>query len=233
MGLDVAGAFYRQALRLRYFTKIGRETRRMPSDTHRRRGASTMTSLRNLAGAVLFGLAFAMTGMAGSAVAKEQILTEDSITRFLASFSEMRAIAIGEGLRTGMDSEAAKNPIGAVLKAIKSSKLKTESEKIAIAHGFANLTDWTRTGRSIAQAYLFITVGPAHGIARDTIEKNKDAALNQLEKFGLLNATSKQKLKENIDSLEDQLSREPPPENVAAVKKMKGDIDAAVKFGVD
>jgi hypothetical protein len=192
-----------------------------------------MESLKNLIGGVLFGLALAFSGAIGSAAAKERLLTEDSVSRFLASFSEMRMIAMSEGLKAGADSEAAKNPLGAVLKAIKSSKLKTEAGKIAAAHGFTDLNDWAGAGRSVAQAYLFITVGPGHGIARDTLEKNKDAAISQLEKLGLLSAKSKERLKENLDSLEDRLAREPPPENVAIVKKMKGDIDAAVKFGVN
>ena len=160
-------------------------------------------------------------------------MTEDSVTRFLASFGEMRDIAISEGLKTGADSEAAKNPLGAVLKAIRSSKLKAGAEKIAKDHGFADLKDWGMTGRSVAQAYIFITVGPSQGMAKDAVAQNKDNAIKQLEKLGLLNEASKQKLKENLDSLEDQLSREPPAGNVAVVKKMKADIDAAVKFGVD
>ena len=192
-----------------------------------------MGGFKNLTGGVLFGLALAFSGATGSAAAKEQLLTEDSVSRFLASFSEMRMIAMSEGLKTGADSEAAKNPLGAVLKAIKSSKMKAQAGKIAAAHGFADLKDWTGAGRSIAQAYLFITVGPGHGIARDTLEKNKDAAISQLEKYGLLSAKSKEKLKENLDSLEDRLAREPPPENVAIVKKMKAGIDAAVKSGVN
>ena len=192
-----------------------------------------MGGLRNLIGGILLGLAFATLLAGGPASAKETILTEDSVSRFLASFGEMRDIAIAEGLKTGADSEAAKNPLGAVLKAIKSSKLKADAEKIAKAHGFADLKDWGVTGKAVAQAYLFITVGPARGTARAAVEQNKDNAIKQLEKLGLLNEASKQKLKENLDNLEDQLSREPPAENVAIVKKMKPDIDAAVKFGVD
>ncbi len=192
-----------------------------------------MGGLRHLAGGILLGLTLAVFAAGGTAAAKQQLLTEDSVSRFLASFGEMRDIAIAEGLKTGADSEAAKNPLGAVLKAIKSSKLKTDAEKIAVTHGFADLKDWGGTGRSIAHAYLFITTGPARGIARETLNQNKDAAIKQLEKLGLLNETSKQKLKENLDSLEDQLASEPPPENVAVVKKMKPDIDAAVKLGVN
>src|SRR5262249_42553742 len=192
----------------RYLTKINSdEVVPFLLDTHRKKGASSMCSLKNLIGGVLFGLALAFSGVIDAAAAKEQVLTEDSVSRFLASFSEMRMIAITEGLKTGADSEAAKNPLGAVLKAIKSSKLKTEAGKIAAAHGFADLKDWAGAGRSITQAYLFITAGPAHGIARDTLEKNKDAAIIQLEKLGLLSAKSKERLKENLDSLEDQLAR--------------------------
>ena len=192
-----------------------------------------MGGLKNLIGGILLGLAFAALAAGGAALAKEQPLTEDSVSRFLACFGEMRDIAIAEGLKTGADSEAAKNPLGAVLKAIKSSKLKANAEKIAAAHGFADLKDWGTTGRSIAHAYIFIATGAARGIAKDTLEQNKDAAIKQLEKLGLLNEASKKKLKENLDSVEDQLASEPPPENVAIVKKMKPDIDAAVKFGVN
>jgi hypothetical protein len=190
-----------------------------------------MGGLRNLICGVLFGLALAVTPAIGSATAKDMALTQDNVTRFLASFAEMRDIAIAEGLRTGTDSDAAKNPLGAVLKAIKSSKLKTDAEKIAVAHGFADLKEWAGTGGAIAQSYLFITTGPARGIARETLEKNKDAAISQLQKLGLVNANNKQKLKDNLDSVTDKLAKEPPPENVAVVKQMMPDIEAAVKIG--
>jgi hypothetical protein len=95
------------------------------------------------------------------------------------------------------------------------------------------LKDWGTTGKAVAQAYVFITVGPARGVARDTLEQNKKAAISQLEKLGLVNANNKQKLTERLDKLEDDLSREPPPENVAIVKKMKPDIEAAVKIGAE
>ncbi|MGO9543929.1 MAG: hypothetical protein ACLPPF_03945 [Rhodomicrobium sp.] len=192
-----------------------------------------MGGFRNLIGGILLGLALAGFAASGPASAKETVLTEDSVSRFLASFAEMRVLAIGEGLRTGMDPQAQKNPLGAVLKAIRKTKLKAEAEKIAVAHGFASLPDWARTGGAIAQAYLYVTVGPARGIARDTLEQNKDSAIKQLEKLGILTESSKQKLKENLDSLEDRLSREPPAENTAVVKKMKPDIDAAVNIGLN
>lgn len=192
-----------------------------------------MGGLRNLIGRILLGLAFAAMLAGSPAVAKETVLTEDGVSHFLASFGEMRDIAVMEGLKTGTDSDLAKNPLGAVLKAIKSSKLKTDAEKIAKAHGFADLKDWGTTGKAVAQAYVFITVGPARGVARDTLEQNKKAAISQLEKLGLVNANNKQKLTERLDKLEDDLSREPLPENVAIVKKMKPDIDAAVKIGAE
>jgi hypothetical protein len=180
---------------------------------------------------MLAGIVLAVTLALGQASAKEILLNEDNVTRFLASFGEMRDIAIAEGLQTGTDSQIAKNPLGAVLRAIKSSKLKTDAEKIAVSHGFADLKDWAATGGAIAQAYLFVTTGPARGIARETLEKNKDAAISQLEKLGLLNASSKQKLKDNLDSATDALAKDPPPENAAAVKRMLPDIEAAVKIG--
>ena len=105
--------------------------------------------------------------------------------------------------------------------------------KIAAAHGFANLKDWAKTGGAIAHAYIYITTGPSRDAAKDALAKNKQAAMDQLGKLGILSDSSKKKLKDNLDNLEDQLSHEPPPENVAIVKKMQADIDAAVKFGVN
>ncbi len=191
-----------------------------------------MGSFRNFIG-ILLGLALSSFVAAGPAPAKEAVLTGDGVSRFLASFAEMRGLVIGEGLRTGMDPEAAKNPLGAVLKAIRTTKLKAEAEKIAVAHGFASLKDWAGTGSAIAEAYLYITVGPARGIARDTLEQNKEGAIKQLEKLGILSEGSKKKLRDNLDSLEDRLSREPPAENTAIVKKMKAEIDAAVNIGLN
>lgn len=190
-----------------------------------------MGGFGNFIGRILLAFAFTAMLAGGSAVAKEAVLSKDSVSRFLASFKEMRDIAIMEGLKTGADSELAKNPLGAVLKAIKNSKLKTEAEKSAKAHGFANLKDWGKTGKALVNSYLFITAGPARGVARDTLQEHKRGAIAELEKLGLLNRDSKKKLKEHLDNIEDELSREPPPRNVAIVKKMRPDIEAAVQIG--
>ncbi len=190
-----------------------------------------MGRFRNFIGQILLAFAFTAMLAGGPAAAREAVLSKDSVSRFLASFKEMRDIAIMEGLKTGADSELAKNPLGAVLKAIKNSKLKTEAEKSAKAHGFANLKDWGKTGKALVNSYLFITAGPARGVARDTLHEHKRGAIAELEKLGLLNRDSKKKLKEHLDNIEDELSREPPPRNVAIVKKMRPEIEAAVQIG--
>lgn len=192
-----------------------------------------MGVLRNFAGAMILGIAALVFSLGGSATAKDVALSEDSVSRFLASFAEMRIIAISEGLKTSTDPEATKNPVAAVIKAIKSSKLQKEAQTVAVKHGFANMREWADTGKAIGQAYLYVTTGPSRGVAKATLDKHKDNAMKQLEKLGVLNEKQKQKLRDNLDDASDQLSREPPPGNVAVVKQMKPDIDAAVKFGVN
>ena len=192
-----------------------------------------MADFKKRGGLILFCLVAAVLSAIGSAAAKDVALTQDNVTRFLASFSEMRAIALSEGMKAGMDAEATKNPVGVIVKAIRSSKLQGQAQDIAAKHGFADIKEWSETGRAIGQAYLFVTSGPARGIARETLGKNKDAAITQLEKLGLLNEKQKERLKENLEDLSDQLAREPPPQNVAVVQEMKPDIDAAVKLGLD
>lgn len=192
-----------------------------------------MSDFRKRVSLILIGLLAAVLTAIGPAAAKDAALTRDNVSRFLASFSEMRAIALSEGVAAGAESDAAKNPIGVIVKAIKSSKLQAKAKDISAAHGFAGLKEWSDTGRAIGQAYLFVTSGPAQGIARETLDKNKDQAIKQLEKLGIVTGKQKEKLKENLDDLSDQLSREPPPQNVAVVKEMKADIEAAVKLGLN
>ena len=192
-----------------------------------------MGTLRHLASGILLGLAIAVFSMGGATAAKEVALTEDSVSRFLASFGEMRIIAVSEGLKASTDPDATNNPVAAVIKAIKSSKLQKEAKTVAVKHGFLDMREWADTGKAIGQAYLYVTTGPSRGVAKATLDKHKDNAMKQLEKLGVLNEKQKQKLRENLDDASDQLSREPPPENVAVVKQMKPDIDAALKFGVN
>jgi hypothetical protein len=192
-----------------------------------------MGTLRHLASGILLGLAVAVFSMGGATAAKEVALTEDSVSRFLASFGEMRIIAVSEGLKASTDPDATNNPVAAVIKAIKSSKLQKEAKTVAVKHGFLDMREWADTGKAIGQAYLYVTTGPSRGVAKATLDKHKDNAMKQLEKLGVLNEKQKQKLRENLDDASDQLSREPPPENVAVVKQMKPDIDAALKFGVN
>jgi hypothetical protein len=192
-----------------------------------------MADLRKRARIALAVLAALMFSSLGPALAKDVALTQDSVSRFLSSFSQMRMIAVGEGLKAGTDAEAQKNPIGAVIKAVKSSKLQTEAKTIATRHGFADLKNWLDTGNAIGQAYVFVTSGAARGVARETVDKNKDRAIKELEKLGLVTDKQKEKLKEHLDNLSDQLSREPPQQNVSVVREMKPDIEAAVKFGLN
>ena len=192
-----------------------------------------MADFKKSAGLILLGLMAAVLSAIGPVAAKDVALTQDNVSRFLASFAEMRAIAMIEGVRTGMDAETSKNPVGVIVKAIKSSKLQAQAQGIAVKHGFADIREWSDTGRAIGQAYLYVTAGPPRGIARETLNKNKDTAIKELEKLGLLNDKQKERLRENLDDLSDQLAREPPPQNVAVVGEMKPDIEATVKLGLN
>ena len=192
-----------------------------------------MADFKKRAGLILLGLVAAVLSAIGSASAKDVALTQDNVSRFLASFTEMRAIAMSEGVKAGMDAETSKNPFGVIVKAIKSSKLQAQAQDIAVKHGFTEVKEWSETGRAIGQAYLYVTAGPARGIARDTLDRNKDTAIKELEKLGLLNEKQKERLRENLDDLSDQLAREPPPQNIAVVEEMKPEIEATVKLGLN
>jgi hypothetical protein len=145
----------------------------------------------------------------------------------------MRSLIVSEGVRAGMNGDVLKDPISGLIKSIKSSKLQTEAKDIAVKHGFADIKDWFDTGRAVGQAYIYVTAGPSRGMAKQAIDTTKVNALKELEKLGLLTEAQKRQLKENLDALSEQLSREPPPQNVAVVQQMKPDIEAAMNFGFD
>jgi hypothetical protein len=191
-----------------------------------------MARLGNLISAALAALCLVAI-LAGPAAAKDAVLTEDSVTRFLASFAEMRTLAIKEGLKVGLDSETAKDPLNAVLKAISGSKLKEEAEKSAKAHGFASTSEWGDTGKAVLDSYIFITVGAPSGTNKAQMDKGKADALKIMEQYGFMNAGNKKQITQMADSVTDQLSHRPPEGNVAIVKKMKANIDAAVKIGTN
>ena len=161
-----------------------------------------MGGLRNLIGENFAGACLRRLLAGGPAAAKETVLTEDSVSRFLASFGEMRDIAIAEGLKTGTDSEAAKNPLGAVLKAIKSSKLKARCRKDRQSSrlcGFERLgRDRKGGGAGLPLHHRGSGAGHRQGYAGAEQESSHQASL---KKLGLLNADSKQKLTENLDKL--------------------------------
>src|SRR5579871_2530691 len=145
-----------------------------------------MSGIKNIGVKIVIGLALAVIGANSAVLAQDVALTRDNVSRFLASFSEMRLIALAEGLKTGADAEASKNPIAAVINAIKSTRLKTEARQIAVNHGFADLKDWSETGRAIGHAYLSVKGGGTQAVAKAALDKNKYNAIKQLEKLGLL-----------------------------------------------
>jgi len=189
-----------------------------------------MSGLKRRVGRILAAAALAACFGAAPVLAKDVELSKENVQRFLDSFSEMEMLAISEGLKTGMDAKANGNALTAVLKVIQSGKLQSEAQAIAVNHGFKALKDWAATGQSIAQAYIYVTAGSSRTAAKAQIDQNKHGAAKEIEKLGFLSDKAKQKLKENLDHASEDLSREPPPQNVAIVKEMKPAIEATVKL---
>jgi hypothetical protein len=163
------------------------------------------------------------------AIAKEATLTQDRVARFLAAFPEMRIIAVSEGLRLENEVKGSSSQIVSVMKAIRSTKLKVEAQTVAVKHGFSTLKEWSDTGRAIGQAYVHMT-GGSSGLSERKLEKHKDAAVKEIEKLGLLTEKQKQKLKDNLEEAKDELAKAPPPENIAVVKQMQPQIQAALQI---
>jgi hypothetical protein len=161
--------------------------------------------------------------------AKEIILTGERVTGFLKSLPELQVIAASEGLNNTDTAKAKGDPFSTLMKAIKASKLRSETKTIVAKYGFASIQEWFQTGAALGRAYAFVTAGSARVVARDAVDKHKVSAVKELDKLGLLTEKQKQRLKGHVEDASAQLSSEPPEENVAIVTAMKSAIDKAVK----
>ncbi len=177
----------------------------------------------------LAALALSLAASVASVSAKDVILTNESAGRFLGSLAEMHILAASQGFDAKKDMKDPSKPFMGLLKAVKSGKAQEQATAIATKHGFGSVQNWLDTGRALAQAYLYVSAGSMRGTAKATLDKHKDTAARELDKLGLLTDKQKRKLQANLDAAGDELSKEPPKENVAVIQTIKPMIEAAVK----
>jgi hypothetical protein len=172
---------------------------------------------------------FACVLLSPPLLAAPHLLTRDEVTRFVATLPDVKAIGIREGLTASASVKSPQDAIFAIVKVASDKALRDELNGVVTRQGFSSVKDWSRTGKSIGQAYAHLTGAQTAALAKDKFDKHKDDLSKELDKLGLLSDKQKRKLMEKAEELREDLDEEPPAENVAIVKSMRKDIEASLK----
>jgi hypothetical protein len=146
-------------------------------------------------------------------------LTEDMITRFIASFKGMREVAKKFPNTTLPDSVIDEAP-GSELKHMPEDKRAAMTE-VATSNGFKDLDDWSVVGSSIAMSYAYALQGKKPGELAKTIGTH----ISEVKDDPKLNAEQKEAQIARLEDFGQKLGRlEPLPENYALVEQMKDKV---------
>lgn len=181
-----------------------------------RRGIAAMALSTALAALIL---------ASGQASAKTQILTQDTVKQFIASFPAVKTIAVSHGVEKGKAIASTKDNLAAVIEAVSDKSIADQVNKAVKAHGFKDAKEWAAVGQSVGRVYAHLKVGTADGKAK----KKLDKAIAKIEKNDFLNDKQKQQLAKALRSGADDALEPPPEENVRAVKPMVAELEAVVK----
>lgn len=180
--------------------------------------------LRDVGATLLIAIVFAL-GSQHSSHAKEAELDRAMVKQFLASVPDVKAIAVRQATEGGGKIMASDNSIAALLQLASDDDARTEIEAAVQPYGFKGAKQWFQVAQAVSRAYIHIKVGPSESKAQQKLRKT----IAKIEKNDFLSDKQKRKLVKAITDGAD-LALEPPPEqNIAAVKPMMKEIDAAVK----
>ena len=169
--------------------------------------------------------ALILASAAGQVSAKTHPLTQDMVKQFIASFPEVKTIAVSHAADKGKSIASTKDNLAAVIEAVSDKSITDRVSKAVKAHGFKDAKEWAAVGQSVGQVYVHLKIGTADGKAK----KKLDKALAKIEKNDFLNDKQKQQLAKALRSGADEALEPPPEENVNAVKPMVAELEAVVK----
>lgn len=153
-------------------------------------------------------------------------LTQGAVKRFIASYPEVKTIAVSQAAAKGKKIGSSENALLAVVEAASDDGIKVEIEGAARRHGFRDGKEWFGVARSVGVAYAHMK----SGVTVDAKTQHKlEKAIAKVEDMPLLSEKQKKKLIENLRKGADVALEPPPPENVAVVKAMAPQIEAMVK----
>lgn len=172
-------------------------------------------------------MAFAVfTVLSGAALAESLLLTQASVKRFIASYPEVKTIAVANASAQGSKIAASEKALLAVVEAASDDSVKKDIDVTARRHGFRDGKEWFGVARSVGQAYAHMKAG-TKGDAKATQKVEK--AIAKIEENDFLGEKQKKKLIDAMRKGAGIVLEPPPPENLAVVKAMAPEIEAVIR----
>lgn len=168
-------------------------------------------------------LAFASPGAASAESAR---LTQASVKRFIASYPEVKSLAVTQAHAKGKKIGHSDNTLLAVVEAASDDEIKGQIDGAARRHGFRDRKEWFGVARSVSVAYAHMKTG-ASGDAK--AQRKLEKAIAKVEDMPVLSDKQKKDLIEKLRKGAASVLESPPPENMAVVKAMAPEIEAVVK----
>lgn len=186
-----------------------------------RRGFAATVLFSGVAALILVGWLAA----SGQASAKTQMLTQDTVKRFIASFPAVKAIAVSRAKENGKAVASTKPSLAAVIAAVSDKSIVDQVNKAVQPHGFKDTREWVAVGESVGRVYAHLKVGTLDAVAKQKLDK----AIAKIEKNNLLPDKQKQQIVQALRNGAESALEPPPEENVTAVKPMVAELEAVVK----
>jgi hypothetical protein len=168
-------------------------------------------------------LTLSWTGVTAAEAAK---LTQVSVQRFIASYPDVKTLAVSQAAAKGKKIGGSDNALLAVVEAASDDTIQSELDSTARRYGFRDGKEWFGVARSVGVAYAHMKTGSS---GDPKAKKKLEKAIEKVEDMPLLSDKQKKKLIENLRKSAGVVLEPPPPENMAVVKAMAPQIEAAVK----
>lgn len=149
-------------------------------------------------------------------------LTEDLVTRFLATMGDVRALSKKYRGQTGR-AHPSRDPMTGITGFLQGQNARTAMQSVLTKHGFSNLNAWMNVARTVIITYGFVKSGRTP----QQIKQQMQAAIAQIQNNP--NLTPQQRSIILKDFAPSMSHLQPSPENYALVKRMQPLIAAKIE----
>lgn len=156
-------------------------------------------------------------------------LTKDMLERWMASYPQVKMLAIAQAANKGKELKGKVNPIEAVMRFADDKEVRAEADAAVKKHGFKNFEEWLGVARATAAAYGRLKAGATDEDAK----RSADKLIKKIDDIPFLSEKQKRKLQEKAREEVEKEVLNAPPENVELVRSMEKDLDSVVKSGLN